>query len=224
MPLAPRPTASRPEASTSEYEPGTLMSLPLKKIDVAKLLSFRSRHRLPCMRGAIKQLWLPNPDEFWKRVHFHGPQVPYVEGCCWDWARFHNPGGYGMVRPTTVASQRDFATLCAHRVAWEFEYGPIPEGCLVLHRCDRRICCRPSHLFLGDDQANSDDKLKKERGSWARGEAQHLAKLTEDAVRVIRAERAQTPPTELKALAARFGVSLVAVSMVALGKTWKHVR
>jgi hypothetical protein len=76
---------------------------------------------------------------------------------------------------------------------------------------------------LGDDQANSDDKLEKGRGRWAHGEAQHLAKLTEDAVRQIRKERNCPDPTPLKDLAARYNVSLVAISWAALGRTWKHV-
>jgi hypothetical protein len=78
-------------------------------------------------------------------------------------------------------------------------------------------------LFLGDDQINSDDKREKGRGRWAHGEAQHLAKLTEESVRAIRQARTQQPPVPLKDLARRYHVSLVAVSCVALGKTWKHV-
>jgi len=168
-------------------------------------------------RGAVKTLWLPDAGWFWDRVDKAGE--------CWLWLRQRNPSGYGMVRhPGSANTRAPFATLVASRVAWALEHGPIPEGLLVLHRCDNRACVRPSHLFLGDDKANMDDMHQKERGHKARGERQHLAKLTEAAVRDIRAARAKSPPTPLKELAERHGVSLVAVSMVALGKTWMHVR
>jgi hypothetical protein len=114
-------------------------------------------------------------------------------------------------------------TVRLNLLAWEFENGPIPENKLVLHRCDNRTCVRPSHLFLGDDKKNSDDKIKKGRGRWIQGEKQHLAKLTAKAVTQIRKERKKTPPTPLKTLAERYGTSLVAVSYAAIGKTWKQV-
>lgn len=68
-----------------------------------------------------------------------------------------------------------------------------------------------------------DDMHQKGRDNKAQGEAQHLAKLTASAVTQIRIERAKTPPTPLKELASRYGVSMVAVSWAANGKTWKHV-
>lgn len=143
---------------------------------------------------------------------------------CWLWDRYRNAhSGYGMVRPGKAEERAVFATLSAHRVAWELEHGPIPDGVLVLHKCDNRACVRPSHLFLGDDQANVDDMRTKGRGRKARGREQHLAKLDESAVRAIRRARERTPPVPLKNLAEKYGVSLVAVSLVARRKTWRHV-
>ena len=37
----------------------------------------------------------------------------------------------------------------AHRVVWSLEYGPIPQGLLVLHSCSNRACCNVNHLRLG---------------------------------------------------------------------------
>lgn len=175
------------------------------------------------MRGAKRQLWTPDAVWFWARVNKDGPIVEGMETPCWLWARWIGDKGYGMVRPSDGVSQRIFAVLMAHRVAWELTNGPIPTGKLVCHECDNRACVRPDHLFLGDDQANVDDMYAKDRGHKACGVDQHLAKLDDAAVRAIRIERARTPPTPLKDLAARFGVSLVAISLVARGRTWKHV-
>lgn len=55
----------------------------------------------------------------------------------------------------------------AHRVAWELAFGPIPPGSQVLHRCDVTTCVRPSHLFLGDPDANAKDREAKGRGNPA---------------------------------------------------------
>lgn len=35
-----------------------------------------------------------------------------------------------------------------HRIRWEFEKGPIPEGYEVDHICRNRACCNPDHLQL----------------------------------------------------------------------------
>lgn len=51
----------------------------------------------------------------------------------------------------------------AHRVAWMITNGPIPEGMLVLHKCDNRSCCNVDHLFLGTQSTNMADCISKGR-------------------------------------------------------------
>lgn len=53
--------------------------------------------------------------------------------------------------------------LYAHRVAWEFYRGPIPQGLHVLHHCDNPICINPEHLFVGTLQDNATDMVNKGR-------------------------------------------------------------
>lgn len=56
----------------------------------------------------------------------------------------------------------------AHRLAWELQYGPIPDGLKICHKCDIAICCRGEHLFLGTQQENLQDASRKGRLHIAR--------------------------------------------------------
>lgn len=53
--------------------------------------------------------------------------------------------------------------LGAHRAVWIATKGPIPDGMLVLHTCDRPPCCNPDHLFIGTHQDNTQDMIEKDR-------------------------------------------------------------
>lgn len=78
---------------------------------------------------------------------------------CWQWAGTKGKDGYGQL-PAPSAN----TTLRAHRVSWEIHFGPIPEGLLVCHHCDTTECTNPGHLFLGTQQDNADDMVRK--GRW----------------------------------------------------------
>lgn len=67
----------------------------------------------------------------------------------------------------------------AHRLAYILANGPIQEGVLVLHRCDTPACVNPLHLRLGDNAANTADKISRGRLNALVGERQGRAKLTD---------------------------------------------
>jgi len=77
-------------------------------------------------------------------------------GECWNWDGTISDHGYG-----------DFWCLgkrCrAHRISWEIYYGIIPEGKLVLHRCDNKRCINPAHLYLGTNSDNMKDYIKRSK-------------------------------------------------------------
>lgn len=51
--------------------------------------------------------------------------------------------------------------LSAHRVAYELEYGPIPDGLHVLHKCHTPQCVNAGHLYVGTNRQNQDDRLRR---------------------------------------------------------------
>lgn len=75
----------------------------------------------------------PVEERFWEKV-----QVGLSEEC-WEWGAARNKAGYGTFK-------RDDRSQLAHRVAYELEHGPIPEGLTLDHLCRNRGCVRPDHL------------------------------------------------------------------------------
>lgn len=77
-------------------------------------------------------------------------------GSCWVWTGYRVQFGYGII---TTAKRRERA----HRVSYRLHVGPIPDGLLVLHKCDNPPCVNPDHLFLGTDLDNKEDCKRKGR-------------------------------------------------------------
>lgn len=71
---------------------------------------------------------------------------------CWLWRGAINNKGYGQ-----------FGRKYAHRRAYEFAYGPIPEGLNIMHVCDVPNCVRPDHLRAGTQLENIRDAKAKGR-------------------------------------------------------------
>lgn len=64
---------------------------------------------------------------FWARVE--------PDGDCWIWSGRLIETGYGR-----------YGGRLAHRTAYEWLVGPVPEGLQLDHLCRRRACCNPDHL------------------------------------------------------------------------------
>lgn len=153
----------------------------------------------------------PKPQSLLER--FNEKWMPEPFSGCWLWLAGINSTGYGQINAGV--------TRLAHRVSWELYRGALPTEMDVLHSCDTTICVNPWHLFLGTALTNALDSIKKGRWGYRgkSGASHHAAKLTDDAVRFI---RASSEP--LLQIATRFGVTIQAVSEVRLRKTWRHIQ
>lgn len=107
---------------------------------------------------AQKEIKLTPADEarFWAKVDKSGGS-----DACWLWTASKNKHGYGHLKA-------DGAMIRAHRIAWAITNGQIPHdgsyhGICVCHKCDVKLCCNPSHLFLGTQQDNVKDRDAKRR-------------------------------------------------------------
>lgn len=174
-------------------------------------------------------------ERFWVKVDKNGPIIHEELGPCWEFTKSKKSKGYGQIYVRRVHSP-----VTASRLAWEIQYGPIPDGLGVLHRCDNPPCVRGEHLFLGTVRDNAIDMVAKGRAflqhhsfpgdpHWShvqpelitRGEAHGMAKLKEWQVLQI---RALVPSgVTCASLAQSFGVHPGTVELIAKGKTWRHL-
>ena len=125
---------------------------------------------------------------------------------CRKWHKHINPGGYG----TQVFRGK---IRKAHVLAWMVSRRRrVPKGRIICHKCHRRWCVQPEHLYLGTYQTNSDDTVA----------VGHLVTtLTHEDVRDIR-RRGQHGQTQTS-IARIYGVHQTTVRDVLVGNTWRHV-
>lgn len=140
-------------------------------------------------------------DRFWDKVDRRGPDE------CWEWQASLDEDGYGKL-----------GSLRAHRVAYELQVGPIPEGEEVRHTCDNPRCVNGAHLIPGSQADNSRDMV--ERGRSTLGERNPGAKLTgADVIEIRKLAETMTG----RDIAELMGVTPGAVSMILSRKRWSHV-
>jgi hypothetical protein len=173
--------------------------------------NFLTRH--PCNPRRTR-MRLPALDRFWF-------SIDKSDGC-WEWTGKLQGSGYGQFRV-----EKAFVT--SHRYAYELHYGPIPDGLKVLHKCDNRKCCNPSHLFLGTSADNSADMVAK--GRQAKGIQHGNAKLDVDIADAMREMCRRFPPTRQRHelsfgiasfLGRWFGVTHCTVLRVVNNQNWRN--
>jgi HNH endonuclease len=73
---------------------------------------------------------------------FEAMHIPEPMSGCFLWLGPLDEDGYGLIGGAPPGR----TTLKAHRVAWEFSRGPIPEGLTIDHLCRNKACVNPIHL------------------------------------------------------------------------------
>jgi hypothetical protein len=165
--------------------------------------------------GGVRGPGGPKSSEIWPSIgDMLMSRVVKTANGCWEYDGAQTGFGYGSIT-------WDGKKLMAHRAAYEFYCGPIPEGMSVLHRCDNPRCCNPDHLFIGTQKDNIDDMVAKGRGNH-KGERNSCAKLTSSAVHEIRRLLALGNMYEWE-IAERFGVARSTVNNIKRGTKWRYL-
>ncbi len=138
--------------------------------------------------------------------------VGLSDDVCWPWRAGCDDRGYGVL---TLKRRTYKASRVSYMIFNQLETFSL----WALHNCDYPGCVNPKHLFAGDNDANVKDRQTK--GRQALGEANGLSKLTVDAVIDIK-KRLQTGEGQ-KEIAAEHDVSIVTISLIKRGKTWKGI-
>jgi hypothetical protein len=129
---------------------------------------------------------------------------------CWNWRLSKNGNGrYGRIS----VNGKDCA---AHRIAYECFVGPISRGLNVLHRCDNPGCINPDHLFLGKQEENVQDMIRKGRANFY-----GRRKLTERSVRSIRKQIELGRSMYL--IAQKYHVTYDAIYAIYRERSWRHI-
>lgn len=130
---------------------------------------------------------------------------------CVEWQGSKDRDGYGLIG---VGG----SLVGTHRVAWEIENGPVPDGLNVLHKCDNPSCVNPEHLFVGTQLENVKDMMEKNRLASRKGVRNSSAKVTEEVVKAIRSDSRPS-----KQIAGAYGLNRNTVWLIKSGRSWSHV-
>jgi hypothetical protein len=137
---------------------------------------------------------------------------------CVEWTGYKTPLGYGV-----VSLSRRQNHVYAHRLAYCRFHGIAVsqiKGIVIRHSCDNPSCVNPRHLSAGTQADNIADAVA--RGRNAKGSRHHHAKLTEEAVRKIRALHTGAPG-ECRRLGRMFNVRHNTISRIVNRRIWRHV-
>lgn len=147
----------------------------------------------------------PTPIDLWVHQRFWS-KVQRSEGC-WTWLASKSRRGYGQFNYQGRSVQ-------AHRLAYQFAVGPIPEGMQVCHHCDNPPCVNPTHLFLGTNGDNVRDCVQKGRHGF-----DPQAKITRADAETIRRRYAAGGVTQ-RGLGREYGITHGEVWNILSGQRW----
>ena len=137
---------------------------------------------------------------------------------CRIWTGSKDANGYGAVH---LYDQY----LAVHRVAYEVLVGPIPEGKILMHKCDNPSCIEPLHLIIGTTYDNNKDRAAKGRTHKSYGEDNPYSKLKEhEVITIKKIFKKNSSITMRKYLSKKYNVSEPCIYAIKKGVTWKHIK
>jgi len=77
------------------------------------------------------------------------------QDACWIWNRYVDPSGYGSFRLIDRTEDvKEFfpnnnRSILAHKASYLVFRGDIADKQVVMHRCNKRHCVNPNHLYIG---------------------------------------------------------------------------
>lgn len=97
-------------------------------------------------------------------------RIQVQDGGCWLWYSPLKRNRRGNLRRNTKVDKTAYGRVrfkgvmwAAHRLTYTLLRSEIPEGLKVCHTCDIPACVNPSHHFLGTEEDNYRDMVKKGR-------------------------------------------------------------
>jgi len=126
---------------------------------------------------------------------------------CWIWTACKDSGGYGNFKydKKMIGSHR--FSYCLHN---NYSLESISK-LVIRHSCNNTACVNPSHLSIGTQQDNMNDR--QAAGRQPHGETHGRCKLPDDTIRTIRAAQGLH-----KDIAAQFGIHRSVVCRIKNGK------
>ena len=144
---------------------------------------------------------------FWSKVD--------IADGCWNWTASKTKDGYGNIGANGKVVR-------AHRLCYEMEKGPIPEGLHVLHKCDNPSCVNPAHLWIGINYDNVKDRDKKGRQVTPLGQYHGKSKTDMHTVRSIKCKLKDG--ISAYQIAREHNVPPRRVYDIKYGNCWRHVK
>jgi hypothetical protein len=85
---------------------------------------------------------------------------------CWLWRGATHPKGYGRFYLGRDPDTDQRIIAYSHRIAFEHWIGMPPDGYIVDHQCNHKLCCNPTHLW--PETNNNNLRLADARRPWRR--------------------------------------------------------
>lgn len=146
---------------------------------------------------------------FWEKVKI------LSKNACWEWqaGKFHYGHGQFSLK------RKNFK---AHRISYILTKGSIPNGKCVLHKCDNPPCCNPSHLYVGTQKDNAQDRKKRGRQNSQKGSKHSQCIFDEKIVLKIR-KSFSGKRGEYGSIAKKYGVDRKTIFNLITKRSWNHI-